>query len=124
MESDMKARLLAIGAAAAALAASTASAAGMDLSKDIVAMGAKPDWSLKVSKGTDFTLARAGKPAVKAAAPGAAISSGGASWDAKTADGRPMKVSLEARACTLGAKQYPMVAKVTLGSETLSGCAN
>lgn len=120
----MKARLLAIGAAAATLAAATTAMAGMDLSKDIEARGAKPDWSLKVSKGTDFTLARPGKPAVKATAPGAAISSGGASWEAKTADGRPLKVNLKSGACTLGAKQYPMSAQVTLGAETLSGCAN
>ncbi|CAN7475383.1 hypothetical protein LJR219_003223 [Phenylobacterium sp. LjRoot219] len=120
----MKARLLAIGAVAAALAATTAGAASMDVSRDIQAKGAKPDWSLKVTKGTQFTLARAGKPAVKATAPGAAISSGGASWQAKTADGQPMKVSVENRACTLGQNQYPMTAQVTLGAETLSGCAN
>lgn len=121
----MQARLLAISAAlGATLAATTAGAAGMDLSKDIEARGAKPDWSLKVTKGTDFTLARAGKPPLKATAPGAAISSGGASWQAKTADGQPLKVTVKTGACKVGAREYPMTAQVVLAGETLSGCAN
>jgi len=121
----MQARLLAIGAAlGAVLAAGAASAAGINLSKDIEARGTKPDWSLQVSKGTEFVLARAGKPPVTATAPGASISSGGASWTAKTPDGQPMKVTLKSGACKIGERQYPMSAQVVLGTETFTGCAN
>lgn len=120
----MTAKHLGIGAAlAAAFAAGSAGAASMDLSRDIEARGAKPEWSLKVSRGTQLTLTRPGKPTLQAAAPGAAISPAGASWTAKTADGQALKVSLENRACTLAGTQYPMTAQVTLAGETLSGCA-
>lgn len=120
----MKPKILGFGAAVvAALAATAASAASMDVSRDIEAHGAKPEWSLTVSKGTQFTLSRPGKRALKATAPGAAISSGGANWTATTADGQALKVTLQSRACTLGAREYPMVAQVTLGAETLTGCA-
>ena len=120
----MKARLVVIGGVLmAAVAAAATGAAAMDLSRDIVARGSKPDWSLKVERGTTFTLTRPGKPALLATAPGAAISSGAASWSAKTADGQEVKVALQTRSCTLGATPYPMSAQVTLGAETLSGCA-
>jgi len=121
----MQARLLAIGAAlGAALAATGAGAASMDISKTIEARGTKPDWSLTVTKGTAFVLTRPGKSSLTATAPGAAISPAGASWTAKTADGQPLKVTLKSGACTLGGKQYPMSAQVEVAGETLSGCAS
>lgn len=120
----MKTRALAIaGAGAAALAATSTGAAAMDLSRDIEARGAKPAWSLKVTKGVQFSLTRPGKPALSATAPGAAITPAGASWSAKTADGQPLTVSLKTASCTIGASHYPMSAQITLGAETLSGCA-
>lgn len=119
----MKAKALAIGAALAALSATSAGAVSIDLSKDIQARGAKPDWSLKVSKGTQVTLARPGKPAVQATAPGAAMSPAGVNLAAKTADGRPLTVTLHSRTCTLGGMQHPMTAQVAFGGESLSGCA-
>ena len=119
----MMAKYLGMVAVLAAVAAAPAMAASIDVSKDIQAKGAKPDWSLKVSKGTQFTLTRPGKPAVQGAAPGAAISGKGVSWQAKAADGRPLHVSLQNGTCTVGGLQYPMTAKVSLGGETLSGCA-
>jgi len=121
----MQARLLAIGATlGATLAASAAGAASMDISKTIEARGTKPDWSLTITKGTAFVLARAGKSSVTATAPGAAISPAGASWTAKTAAGQPMKVDLKSAACKIGAREYPMTAQVVVGGETLTGCAN
>lgn len=119
----MMASYLRLGAALALAAATPAMAASIDLSKSILAKGAKPEWSLRVSQGVRFTLTRPGKPAVQATAPGAAISGIGVNWQAKAADGRPLNVSLQNGTCTLGGLQYPMTAKVTLGQETLSGCA-
>jgi len=107
----------------AAFMATVAGAASMDLSREIDAQGAKPAWSLKVSHGIQFKLTRAGKPPLLATAPGAAIAAGGASWSAKTSDGQLMKVSVQAGSCTLGARQFPMTARVELAAETLSGCA-
>jgi uncharacterized membrane protein len=108
--------------AAAGLAATSAAAMSLDLSGTIQAKGAKPAWTLEISD-TRFTLSRPGKPAVEAVAPGSMITPQGASWSAKTADGRPMQVSLQDRACTLAGRSYPMTAQVTFSGETLSGCA-
>lgn len=120
----MKTRVLAIGGALlATLLATSTGAAAMDLSREIHAQGAKPAWNLKITKGTQFSLNRPGKPALLATAPGAAISSGGASWSAKAADGRLLKVSVQTQSCTVGASKYPMTAQVEFGTETLSGCA-
>lgn len=121
----MTAKVFGIGAAALAmLSAGSAGASVLDLSHDIAARGAKPAWTLKVSHETQFTLTRPGKPVVQASAPGAAISPGVANWTAKTADGQVMKITVESRACTLAGKAYPMAAQVTLGAETLTGCAD
>ena len=120
-----RARGLASGGALLALmglAATSAAAMSLDLSGTIEAKGAKPAWSLQISD-TRFTLTRPGKPAVQATAPGSMITPQGASWAARTADGRPMQVSLRSHACTLAGRQYPMAVQVSLGGETLSGCA-
>lgn len=119
----MKAKALAIGVTLAAVAATSAGAASIDLSKDIQARGMKPDWNLSVSKGTQVTLMRPGKAPVRATAPGAAISPAGVNLAAKAADGRPLKVTLHSHTCTLGGMQYPMTAQVAVDGETLSGCA-
>ncbi|CAN7526790.1 hypothetical protein LJR225_003789 [Phenylobacterium sp. LjRoot225] len=120
----MSTRVWAIGSAlTAALVATSAGAASLDLSRDVVAQGAKPTWSLKVTRGTQFNLTRPGKPALLATAPGAAISPAGASWSAKAADGQLMKVTLQTRSCAIGATQYPLSAQVETGAEILSGCA-
>jgi uncharacterized membrane protein len=115
--------LVVCGALLIALSAPSAGAAVLDLSRDIDARGAKPDWTLKV-RGGQFTLIRPGKPAVVASAPGAAISPGVANWSAKAADGQVMQVTLQTRRCTIGATQYPMTAQVKLGAEAMAGCAD
>jgi uncharacterized membrane protein len=120
----MTTKALAIGGALlAALLATSAGAAAMDVSRDINAQGAKPPWTLRVTHGTQFHLTRPGKPALVATAPGAAISPAGASWSAKTADGQLLKVSVQTKSCTVGTSQYPLTAQVELAAETLSGCA-
>ena len=111
--------LAALAALAATSAATSAAAMSLDLSGTIEA---KPAWTLRISD-TRFTLSRPGKPALENTAPGSMITPAGASWAAKTADGRPMQVSLQDRACTLAGRSYPMTAQVQLGGETLSGCA-
>lgn len=121
----MKTRTLAVcGALMAALAATSASAAGIDMSRVINAQGAKPAWKLKVTHGTQLALSRPGKPALAATAPGASISAEGASLSGKAADGQVLKATFQARACTVGATHYPMIAQVEIGAETLSGCAD
>lgn len=121
----MKATALAIGGALmAALVATSAGAAGIDLGGVVNAQGAKPAWKLKVTRGTQLNLTRPGKPALAATAPGASISSQGASLSGKAADGQLLKVTLQTRACTLGAGHYPLTAQVEVGAETLSGCAD
>jgi len=117
----MKMKVSATGVAIAAAIASTAAA--MDLGRDIEARGAKPDWSLKVTGGTKFTLSRPGHAPLVANAPGAAISPREASWAAKATDGSSINVLVQAKPCAIGGSEYPMTAQVVLGSQRLSGCA-
>lgn len=111
-------------ASSVAIAAAVSSgAAAMDLSRDIDARGAKPEWSLKVTGGTKFALSRSGMAPLIATAPGASISAREASWSAKATDGSSMNVMLQTKPCTIGGSEFPMTAQVAVGSERLSGCA-
>jgi uncharacterized membrane protein len=118
----MKVKALVLGVAIAAAVSSAAVA--MDLSRDIAARGAKPDWNLKVTGGTKFTLNRPGKAPLIATAPGATISPSEASWSAKATDGSSMNVIVQTKSCLIGRNEYPMTAQVVLGSQRLSGCAD
>jgi uncharacterized membrane protein len=111
------------GAFAAALVATGAQAASLDLSKQINASGVQPRWNLTVTNGIEFQLSRAGKPALAAKAPGAQISAGGVSWTATTADGQPLIVHLQNATCAVGSSKYPMTAQVEVGGQKLTGCA-
>jgi uncharacterized membrane protein len=104
-----------------AQAAATQSA---DFSKPILARGNEPFWGLKID-GVTFTLSRPGQPDTVFTAPGAMIVPGKASWTAKAADGRTLVATLFVSDCSDGMSDqaYPMTAEVTLGSETLRGCA-
>ncbi|WP_374470893.1 hypothetical protein [Phenylobacterium sp.] len=104
------------------LAALPAGAASINLAQDFEARGANPAWTLRASNNT-FTLSRPGRPDLVAQAPGAAIAPPKASWAAATADGQPVAVSFTFAPCTSGEVRGPIMAEVTVGGETLRGCA-
>jgi uncharacterized membrane protein len=119
------------GRPASQAAAPTAPAAGpaarpgntMDISHPIFANGTEPFWALTID-GQRFRLSRPGQPDLVATAPGAAITSGRATWVAM-APGAQMTVTLYASDCSDGMsdRRYPMAAEVVVLNETLRGCA-
>jgi len=96
-----------------------------NFAQPIDAHGGDPPWSLTI-RGVQLTLSRPGQPDAVASAPGATIQAHMASWSAATPDGRTMKVSLYASACTdaVTGAAYPFAAEVVLpGAAALDGCA-
>jgi uncharacterized membrane protein len=111
---------------AAAPTAPPAQAQVSDFSQPMTARGNEPFWALTI-EGTRFSLSRPDRPDAVYEAPGARISPGVATWAAKAADGRTLKVTLYMSACSDGMSdlQYPMTAEVELATdgEVLRGCA-
>lgn len=105
------------------VAQETASQAS-DFSKPILARGNEPFWSLKID-GVTFTLTRPGEPDVVFKAPGAMITPGKATWEAKGPEGKTLTATLFVSDCSDGMsdQHYPMTAEVTLERQTLNGCA-
>jgi uncharacterized membrane protein len=95
-----------------------------DFSKPMLARGNEPFWAVKI-EGTRFTLSRPGEPDTAFTSPGGQISPGKGSWTAKAADGREIAVTLYVSPCSDGmsGQRYPMAAEVTIGPQTLGGCA-
>ena len=97
-----------------------------DFSQPMDARGTEPFWNLTV-RGTTLTLTRPSQPTLAAVAPGAVITPNESTWTAKLPDGREIKATFYASACSDGMSDhaYPYVAEVTLPGETpLSGCAD
>jgi len=95
-----------------------------DFSQPMTARGNEPFWAVRI-EGTRFTLLRPDTPPVVYEAPGARISPGVAAWEAKSADGRPLKLTLYVSPCSDGMSDfsYPMTSEVEVDGETLRGCA-
>jgi uncharacterized membrane protein len=97
-----------------------------DFSHDLDARGGDPAWTLTIRGGTQLSLSRPGQPDIVAVAPGAVITPDQGSWTAPLPDGRSMKVTLYASACSdsAGEQTYPYSAEVDLpGESPLGGCA-
>jgi uncharacterized membrane protein len=88
------------------------------------AVGTDPAWGLKI-RGVQMTLTRPGQPEIVANAPGAVIQPGQAAWTAAMPDGRSMKVSVYASACSdASGVSYLYSAEVVLPAQSpLVGCA-
>ena len=97
-----------------------------DFSRPLDARGTEPFWGLAI-RGTTLTLTRPDQPILIATAPGAVIQPNQASWTGKTSDGRDLKITLYASACSDGMSDhvYPYAAEVDVpGESPLSGCAD
>ena len=95
-----------------------------DFSQPMTARGNEPFWAVRI-EGTTLTLLRPDHPDAAYKAPGATILPGVASWEAKAADGRVLKLRLFVSPCSDGMSDhaYPMTAEVEADGETLRGCA-
>lgn len=98
--------------------------AGVDLSQPVRALGTEPFWSLELT-GTDMVYTSPEPGELRAPQPAAVVQGTVAMFEAATADGQPMKVTLTATECSDGMsdRTYPLTAIVELGERTLTGCA-
>ena len=96
----------------------------MDLSQPLLARGNEPFWAVRI-EGTTLTLMQPGAPEVAYTAPGAQVTPGKASWEAKSAEGQTLAVTVYASECSDGMSdmRYPMSAEATFAGRTMTGCA-
>lgn len=96
----------------------------MDLSKPVLARGNEPFWAVRID-GTTLSLMQPGVPEVAYTAPGAQVTPGKAIWEAKTADGQTLAVTIYSSECSDGMSdlRYPWSAEATFAGRTVNGCA-
>jgi uncharacterized membrane protein len=85
--------------------------------------GTEPFWGLNIA-GDRLTLTRPEPPAVEATSRSFVATERQAVWTGETADGRTIVATLTKGDCSDGMSDldYPYVAEVRLGGETLKGC--
>lgn len=108
----------------AAAPAPAPAGAVMDLSQPLLARGNEPFWAVRID-GTTLTLMQPGVPDIAYAAPGAQVTPGQASWEAKSAEGQTLAVTVYASECSDGMSDmsYAMSAEATFAGRTMTGCA-
>lgn len=102
---------------------------GVDLSGPVRALGTEPFWGVAIDpieggKG-EIVFTGIDRPDFRAPNPGARIEGEIAVFEARDAAGLELTVKLRAVTCSDGLSDfvYPLVAEVTLGRDTLKGCA-
>ncbi len=97
---------------------------GVDLARPVRALGTEPFWSVELT-GTELVYATAGSPEQRARQPNPMVQGTTATWEAETADGTTLSVTLIATECSDGMsdRTYPLTAMVKLGEQDLTGCA-
>ncbi|HEY8573382.1 hypothetical protein [Phenylobacterium sp.] len=95
-----------------------------DFSQPMLARGNEPFWAVRMD-GVKLTLQRPEQPELVFEAPGATISPGKGVWQARSADGQTLSLTLYGSECNDGMSdiRYPLVAEVEFAGETLRGCA-
>ncbi len=98
--------------------------AGVDLNQPVRALGTEPFWGVEITTDT-LTYSGLDRPEQTAPNPGPQVQGTTAVYDAETADGTTMTLTLIATECSDGMSDrvYPLTASVEIGSETLNGCA-
>ena len=97
---------------------------GVDLAKPVRALGTEPFWSVELT-GTEMVYTTPEPPGQRARQPDPLIRGTTAIWEAETADGTMLKVTLVATECSDGMsdRTSPLTAMVTVGDRALTGCA-
>lgn len=98
--------------------------AGVDLNQPVRALGTEPFWSVEITTDA-LTWSGVDRPEVIAPNPGPQVQGTTALYDAEAADGTSLTVTLIATECSDGMSDrvYPLTARVEMGDETLTGCA-
>lgn len=97
---------------------------GVDLGQPVKALGNEPFWYVTMD-GTTMTYGGPDRPEQRATQPSPKIQGTTATFAGKTSAGKPLEVTLIATECSDGMsdRTYPLVARVKVADETLTGCA-
>jgi uncharacterized membrane protein len=97
---------------------------GVDLKAPMRALGTEPFWSLAISPER-IVFTGEGRPDFETPNPGARIEGELAVFSAHAPSGLPLTIRLTPGKCSDGLSDwvYPLAVEVTLGPETLKGCA-
>ena len=98
--------------------------AGVDLTRPLRALGTEPFWAVELT-GSELVYSGVDRPEQRAPQGQPTMQGTMAIWEATTGAGQPLKVTLTATDCSDGMsdRTYPLTAMVTIGEETLMGCA-
>lgn len=97
---------------------------GVDLAQPVRALGTEPFWSVELT-GTEMVYAAPDTPEQRAPQPNPVVQGTTASYEAETADGTTLSVTLITTECSDGMsdRTYPLTAMVKVGDQDLTGCA-
>ena len=97
---------------------------GVDLAKPVRALGTEPFWGVELT-GTEMVYTAAEPPEQRAPQPNPVVQGTTATYEAETADGTPLRVTLIATECSDGMsdRTWPLTAMVKVGDQDLTGCA-
>ncbi len=97
---------------------------GVDLAKPVRALGTEPFWSVELT-GTEMVYTSPEPPEQRAPQPNPVVQGTTATWEAETAAGTALNVTLVATECSDGMsdRTYPLTAMVKIGDLELTGCA-
>jgi uncharacterized membrane protein len=98
--------------------------AGVDLRQPVRALGTEPFWAVEITPDA-LVYSGVDRPEQRAPNPGPVMQGAIATFTTETAEGHELIVTLMATECSDGMsdRTYPLVARVEVGEETLSGCA-
>ncbi len=98
--------------------------AGVDLARPVRALGTEPFWSLELT-GTEMVYTTPEPPEQRAPQPQPVVQGTTVTYEAETADGTTLRVTLVATECSDGMsdRTYPLTAMVKVGDRDLTGCA-
>lgn len=97
---------------------------GVDLDQPVKALGNEPFWYVTMD-GKTMTYGGPDRPEQRATQSPPHIQGTTATFSGETATGRALEVTMIATECSDGMsdRTYPLVARVKVGDETLTGCA-
>ncbi len=97
---------------------------GVDLTKDIRAVGTEPFWATEIT-AAELKFTGADLPERIGRNNGPIVEDAQAMWTSAAADGAMMSVTLTPGPCSDGMsdRTYPLKAEVRIGPQTYSGCA-
>lgn len=97
---------------------------GVDLSQPMRVLGTEPFWGIEIS-ASELVFTGVDRPEFHAPNPGARIEGEMAVIAARDPQGLALTIRLKPAKCSDGLSDwvYPLEAEVTLGRETLKGCA-